>query len=173
MSDIEVMAARADECDALANMIQLYTHDFSEQWSGTPRGDLQDDGRFPAYKLDAYWSEADHVPLLFRLGGRLIGFALLNGLSHSGRPVERNMAEFFITRKYRRCGLGSAAAQKIFSCYPGLWEVAVARRNLGALAFWHHAIKTHPFARDVEETDSTSCAWNGPILQFRIGLPAS
>ena len=127
MSDIEVMAARAEERDALANMMQLYTHDFSEQWSTTPRGDLQDDGRFPAYPLDAYWREADHVPLLFRLGGSLMGFALLNGLSHSGRPVERNMAEFFITRKYRRCGLGSAAAQKIFSCYPGLWEIAVAQ----------------------------------------------
>ena len=169
MPGVEVTVARPEDRDALANMMQLYVHDFSEQWAGTSRGDLQDDGRFPAYPhWDAYWREADRVPLLLRLDGPLIGFALLNGVAHSGLPVDRNMAEFFIARKYRRSGVGTAAAQKIFSRYPGLWEAAVARRNTGALAFWRNAIGRHPFAKDVEETDLSTSAWNGPVIRFRI-----
>lgn len=167
-SDIDIALAQPDERSALANLMQLYIHDFSEHWSDTSMGDLQDDGRFADYPLDAYWREAGHIPLLLRRGGRLIGFALLNAASHSGRPVDRNMAEFFIARKHRRHGAGTTAAQMIFSRYPGLWEVAVARRNIGALAFWRNAIARHPNADAIEEADVTTSDWNGPIIRFRI-----
>src|SRR5208337_5516277 len=48
-------ALRAQE-PTIQNMVQLYTHDFSEFWSGTARGDLGSDGRFDSYPLDDYWS---------------------------------------------------------------------------------------------------------------------
>jgi predicted acetyltransferase len=172
MSDVQVTAARLEERGALANLMQFYVHDFSEYWSGTPKDDLQDDGRFPEYPLDIYWHDTSHVALLLRLDDRLIGFALLNDSAHSGRPVERNMAEFFIARKYRRSGLGTAAARQIFSNYPGLWETAVARRNIAALNFWRNAIRHHPLVEDVEEADLTTSSWNGPVLRFRIRQPA-
>jgi predicted acetyltransferase len=71
-------------------------------------------------------------------------------------------------RKHRRGGIGTAAARQIFSLYPGRWEVAVARRNLGALPFWRQAINGHPRAVDVEELDLTTEAWNGPLFRFQI-----
>ena len=40
-SDADVSLARCDERDVLANLFQLYVHDFSEHWAGAPRGDLQ------------------------------------------------------------------------------------------------------------------------------------
>ena len=168
-SGSEVTIARAEERDVLANLMQLYIHDFSEHWTGTSKGDLGNDGRFPEYpNLDSYWRDPDRIALLVRVNGRLAGFALLNAVSHSGRPADRNMAEFFIARKYRRSGIGTAAAQTIFTRFPGQWEAAVARQNTGALTFWRNAIAKHPRVQDIEETDVAAGRWDGAILRFRI-----
>jgi predicted acetyltransferase len=109
------------------------------------------------------------VPLLLHVDSHIVGFALLNHHNHTDRPLDHNMAEFFILRKHRRGGLGTAAAQAIFTRYPGVWEAAVARRNLGGLAFWHKAIGEHPLVQEVEEIDIATAAWNGPVMRFRIG----
>jgi predicted acetyltransferase len=148
--------------------MQLYIHDFSEHWAGRAEGELDEVGRFSGYPLEVYWREATHVPLLLRLDGRLVGFALLNNASHTGGAADRNMAEFFVVRKHRRGGVGTAAAQTILSRYPGVWEIAVARRNTAALSFWRKAVTQHPLAADIEESDVMTTAWNGPIIRFRI-----
>lgn len=109
------------------------------------------------------------MPLLLRVNSNIVGFALLNRHNHTDRPLDRNMAEFFILRKHRRGGAGTAAAQAIFSRYPGVWEAAVARRNVAGLAFWHKAIGEHPLVQDVEEINVATPAWNGPVMRFRIG----
>jgi predicted acetyltransferase len=168
VENVRVELALPEESAVLTRMMQLYIHDFSEFWAGTPRGELKDDGTFVGYPLDDYWKEPARVPLLIRQEGHIVGFALLNSVTHSGRPADRNMAEFFIVRKHRRSGVGLAVAREIFSRYPGLWEVAVARRNIQAQAFWRRVIGGHAAARDVEELDMTSAAWNGPIIRFRI-----
>jgi predicted acetyltransferase len=93
----------------------------------------------------------------------------VNGEGHGSAAVDRNVAEFFILRKYRRGGHGTAAAHAAFDRHPGQWEAAVARRNVGALAFWRKAIASHPRASEIEELDVTSAHWNGPIIRFRIG----
>ena len=168
MSEVEVSVARPRDRRALANLTQLYIHDFSEFWAGTPDGELRDDGRFADYPLDAYWRELSRIPLLFRKDDRLIGFALLNAFGHGEWPVERNMAEFFIVRKHRRGGVGTAAARQVFSLYPGRWEVAVARKNIAALGFWRQAIGGHLHVREVEELDLATPAWNGPLFRFAV-----
>jgi predicted acetyltransferase len=168
MPKVEVSVAQPEERVALANLTQLYIHDFSEFWAGTPDGEVQDDGRFGDYPLDAYWREPSRIPLLFRQDDHLIGFALLNAVGHGPWPVERNMAEFFIVRKHRRGGVGTSAARQAFSLYPGAWEVAVARKNIGAVTFWRQAIGGHPQVRDVHEQDLTTAAWNGPLFRFVV-----
>jgi predicted acetyltransferase len=169
MPDVEVSPARPEERAALANLMQFYVHDFSEFWAGTDEGELQDDGRFADYPLDAYWREPSRVPLLLRLGGRPIGFALLNAVGHGFGAIDRNMAEFFIVRKHRRGGVGTAAARQVFGLHPGRWEVAVARRNLAALPFWRQAINGCDEVADVAELDVDNGVWNGPLFRFRVG----
>lgn len=166
---VQVDEAAADMRPAIEQMMQLYIHDFSEHWAGTERGELQDDGRFAPYPLDAYWAEPGRVPLLIRAGGHLAGFALLNRYAHSGQPADRCVAEFFVVRKHRRSGVGRRAAQEIFSRWPGLWEAAVVRRNTAALAFWRLAVAEHPRVSNIEEVDVRTQAWDGPILRFRVG----
>jgi predicted acetyltransferase len=166
--ELSLAIADANERATLHNLMQLYVHDFSEHWSGTTHGNLQANGRFADYPLDAYWRDAEHIPLILRIENHPVGFALLNNASHSGEPVDRNMAEFFVVRKHRRSGVGLQAALTIFSRYPGVWETAVARRNVAALAFWRKAAAQHPHASDLSELDIASPNWNGPVIRFRI-----
>jgi len=168
MSVVEVVVASPNERIVFENLMQLYTHDFSEQWYDRPTGEVDEQGRFPAYPLDPYWRQPDHIPLLLRQNSKIIGFALLNRLTHTDRPLDRNMAEFFVLRKHRRSGAGTQAAQAIFSRYPGMWEAAIARRNVTGLSFWRRAIGEHPLAQHIEEIDLSTPAWNGPVLRFRI-----
>lgn len=160
-------ATRADE-SVLQNMLQLYTHDFSEFWAGTSKGDLQPDGRFADYPLGEYWIRPRWSAAIVRYDDRLAGLALVNDRGHSGKPVDRNMAEFFIVRKYRGRGIGRAAAEQIFARHPGQWEVAVARKNVAALSFWRTVIAG---ATRACELDINSPEWNGPILRFEWGRP--
>lgn len=162
-------SASPAERTVLENLVQLYIHDFSELFTGTPRGYLSDDGRYAVdIPLADWWQAPDHVPLLLRCHGRLAGFALLNAASHSGGAVDRNMSEFFVVRKYRRQGLSLAAAQAIFSRYPGRWEAAVMRKNTGARAFWQRAIPSHPGLAHIEIADRSHFSWDGTIFRFDI-----
>lgn len=170
---MEVTPASRDDRGAVDNLIQLYIHDFSEHWSGGPDGELGDDGRFAPYPLEAYWRDEGYVPLLIRADGRLAGFALLNRRSQTRQGVDRNMAEFFIARKHRRGGVGTLAARAIFDRYPGVWEAAVARRNVAALAFWRRAVEGCALVGDIEELDLRTSSWDGPMLRFRIGPGSS
>ncbi|HEY5288756.1 MAG TPA: hypothetical protein VIJ59_01855, partial [Caulobacteraceae bacterium] len=69
---VELVVAGPSDKAALANLAQLYIHDFSEFWAGRPGGELGDDGRFtPMTDFDDYWREAGRIPLLVRAGGAL------------------------------------------------------------------------------------------------------
>ena len=131
-----------------------------------PTGELSDEGRFPTRPLDAYWQSADHQPLLIRVAGHLAGFALINKEAHSKAKADFNMAEFFVVRKHRGAGVGRRAAQEIFGERKGTWEVAVARRNIGAISFWRGTIATLPGVSGFSQQDHHEARWNGPIFRF-------
>ncbi len=164
---VTITAASREQEPIIQNLVQLYTHDFSEFWAGTTRGGLSPDGRFEAYLLDEYWSNPAWLAFLVWCDDELAGFALINDKAHSNEPVDHNMAEFFILRKYRGQGVGRQVAETIFSQSPGLWEVAVARKNINALAFWWRVINSSRNATGVYETDVSNGQWNGPIIRFK------
>lgn len=164
---VTLQPATPAEAPLLQNLMQLYTHDFSEFWAGTDRGDLSPEGLFAPYPLDGYWSDPARSASLILSDGVLAGFVLVNDHSHSGRPLDHSVAEFFVLRKHRGGGVGRLAALATFTRQPGIWEAAVARRNLKALAFWRRTIQGAAQASEIEELDVQSPDWNGPILRFR------
>jgi len=165
----EIVAAGADAQPAIENLMQLYIHDMSELLAGTPRCDLEADGRFrSSTDIGKWWQDVGHIALLVHDDGRLAGFVLLNAAAHSGTPVDHNVAEYFIVRKHRRSGVGMAAAHAMFSRYPGKWEVAVMRANAGALAFWARCIAAHPAAGAITREDCKDQRWNGTLFGFEI-----
>lgn len=127
--------------------MQLYLHDFSE----FTREDVDANGQYPYAYFDHYFrpneGESRHA-LFIRVDGQLAGFALVRQVN-----ARNSMAEFFVMRKYRRSGVGSAAAREAFARFPGEWKVAELAANLPAQAFWRKVIGSFTHGAYTEETD--------------------
>jgi predicted acetyltransferase len=134
---IEVIPATAEQQPTLANLLELYIHDFSE----FHHQELGANGRFGYKNLSLYWLEPDRHPFLLRLDGKLAGFVLVKrGSEFLGDEAVWDMAEFFILRAHRRSGVGTAAAHQVWKRFPGQWAVRVMESNHAAHNFWQHAV---------------------------------
>ncbi len=100
---VKVVAARADQEPVLANLLELYAHDFSE----INDLHLNPDGRFGYAPLPLYWQESSRYPFLIKIDGNLAGFVLVRkGSEVSGDENVWDVAEFFIVRGYCRHRIG-------------------------------------------------------------------
>ena len=149
MPSIEIVDATIAQKPIFEHLLELYRHDFSVY----DDEDVGDDGRYGYPYLDRYWTEPGRHPYLLRVDGHLAGFALVR----SGDPSD--MAEFFVMRKYRRGGVGTAFARNLFDRFPGRWQVRQMRRNQPAQTFWRRII---PVAFEEGEWDE------GPMQTFTI-----
>lgn len=166
MLTVHIRPALPADADTIQNLMQLYTHDFSEFWAGTDKGELGADGRFAPYPLTPYWHRPNWQALLLYQAEALVGFVLINDQAHSTLPTDHNLAEFFVLRKYRGVGVGRTAARLVFANHPGQWEVAVARKNIPAYRFWRKTITSLAIASNMQEIDAHDESWNGPIIRF-------
>jgi predicted acetyltransferase len=138
-SRIEVLLATREQEPVLANLLELYAHDFSELRDL----DVGEDGRFGYGALPLYWTEPGRFPFLVRVGGRLAGLVLVRrGSVISGEEAVWDMAEFFVVRGYRRRRIGMQVAQEVWRRFPGRWEVRVMQQNDAAWRFWQEAISS-------------------------------
>ena len=146
---VDVVDAALRDKPVLRNLLELYCYDFSE----FVPGDVDEHGLFGYQYLDHYWTEADRAPLLFKVDGKWVGFALVR----TGTP--HDMAEFFVLRNYRRGGIGRQAARAVFARFPGAWQVRQMAGNTASTAFWKQAIPV-PFAEGAHA--------GGPMQSFVI-----
>jgi predicted acetyltransferase len=135
--NIEILAATPEQQPILANLLELYVHDFSEFLNLR----LGADGRFGYPQLPLYWTAADRHPFLITADGDPAGFAFVRkGSQISGDPNVWDMSEFFIVRGCRRHRMGMMVAYRIWQKFPGKWEVRVINRNRDAKEFWARAV---------------------------------
>ena len=136
-TDIQLEIALREESPILANLLELYAHDFSEFHAL----DIGPEGRFGYKSLPLYWSESNRHPFLIWFNDMLAGFALAKrGSEISDNREVWDMAEFFVLRGCRRNKIGTLAAQEVWRRFPGLWEVRVMESNPSAIFFWNLAI---------------------------------
>jgi predicted acetyltransferase len=134
---VEVIPALQEHEPILANLLELYAHDFSEFLDLK----LGVDGRFGYEPLPSYWKEPGRHPFLIMVDGHLAGFVFVRkGSQLSADNNIWDMAEFFIVRGYRRLGVGMRAAHGVWKQFPGKWEVRVIDGNQKAKEFWGRAI---------------------------------
>src|SRR5271165_5486338 len=96
---IELVPAASEQESIIANLLELYAHDFSEFHSL----ELGANGRFGYKHLPLYWSEPDRYPFLVKVDDRLAGLALVKrGSEVSDSEAVWDVGEFFIVRAYRR-----------------------------------------------------------------------
>lgn len=136
---IEIIRASLDQKPILANLVELYSHDFCEFVDI----EIGPDGRFGYRELDLYWTDPDRLPFLLYAANRLAGFALIKALHEDGCDgTVWDMMEFFVLRGYRGRGFGTEAAHQVFTRFRGRWQVRVMATNQPAYRFWHNAVKS-------------------------------
>lgn len=134
---VTLVPAMPADVGTLEHLLHLYVHDFSEFIGLLP----SDDGRYSYPALPLYWLEPGRSAYLLRTGNGLVGFALISrGSQVSGDPTIVDVAEFFVVRGARLCGVGRGAAIQLFDSIRGVWEVRVREVNTIALRFWQSVI---------------------------------
>jgi len=133
---LELIRASAEHQAAFGNLLELYMHDFSEL---VPI-DVGDEGRYGYKNLPLFWSENSRLPFLARLNGKLVGFVLVTQSSEPSDGDAWDMAEFFVLRWYRRRGIGTRLAARVWLHCPGRWQIRVMEKNVLARRFWESSI---------------------------------
>jgi predicted acetyltransferase len=103
-------------------------------------------------------------PFVATAAGRYAGFALVNRAVRVGTEGYW-MDQFFVLKKYRRCGLGQLLATCTFAALPGRWEVGQMPANLAAQAFWRKVIAEYTGGR-FQEMALHSGPWQGQVQCF-------
>ena len=137
---IRIEPILVEQKSVFIQMMELYNYDFSE----FSDDDINEYGYFGYPRIDDYWNEEGRFPFFIRVDGKLAGLVLVRSCSeytHLTQP--HNIAEFFVMKKYRRKGVGKAAAMKIFDMFPGGWEVSQWSNNLPAQKFWKQVISEY------------------------------
>src|SRR6185312_7487106 len=149
---------------ALAHLFQLYAYD----WSELLPLDVQSNGLFPDELFAKYATEdPERHAFLVYAADRLSGFAIVAERSRlTSEAGVCDMVEFFVLRRYRRRGLGRAAAVATFNRFPERrWEVRQRDGNAAATAFWRKVIDTYT-AGNYREVRWNDAAWLGPVQSF-------
>lgn len=136
MTRLFIEPAALEAKPIVANLMQLYSHDLSDYQNAA----VNDRGLFGLGSyFDIYWTEAGRHPFLIWVDGKLAGFAFIRELGEA----TFSMAEFFITRNFRRSGIGARAVTELFDRFPGEWQVAEIDKNIPAQRFWRRVISEY------------------------------
>ena len=135
--EIALERVRPDKRDTLFGLLQYSL--FEE--SLTDLNEMNDDALFDYPWFDAYFSEPQREAYFIREKDteRLLGFAMVRE-HEDGR---HSIAEFLVIPKYRRNGIGMAAAKACFALHGGLWEVKPAYGSEPARLFWQRAVNEY------------------------------
>jgi len=158
---VEIIEAKLDDKPVLKNLMQLYLYDFSE----FEYIDVNKQGLFEYRYFDQYWVEQARYPFLIRYENKIVGFALVNSHSVTGK-AKYSIAEFFVMRRYRRNGLGRYAATSLFDKFVGYWEVRQTEMNSIGQSFWLNIIKEYTLNNFENYKDGIG-DWKGPIQLFK------
>lgn len=140
------------------NLLQLYLHDMSE-FTGDG---VDDEGLFEvSEQIQRYWHEPERHPFFIKVRDRHAGFVLVREIAENTHSI----AEFFVIRRLRGCGVGKSAAFRVFDRFPGAWHVAQEEANLPAQAFWRTIIGEYTGGRFEEGVQDAHP--KGPVQIFK------
>ena len=164
---ISVTPAPVQLRPAFEQLVQLYLHDLS----AVGGWDVGDDGAFRNSVLDGCWSEPKRHPHVIRVGGVLAGFAIVDrtsGAADDDDQVIWDMAEFFILRRWRRSGVGRAAAAQLLSLFPGRWEIRPFPGYLPASRFWEVVVDVITDGASALGSCRATAGDQRPVLQLTV-----
>ncbi len=157
--------AQPHDFAALQQMLELYQYELSDIW---PQ-DADTEAKY-GYELQRH-RQAEHFFAHVALQeAQYAGFALVAPAAVT-RKEGYWMEQFFLLKRYRGTGAGSALAQHVLSSHPGPWEVGQMPANHAAQAFWRKAIAQFTSGAYVE-VEVTEGRWKGVVQQFNVAAEA-
>jgi predicted acetyltransferase len=163
--DIQLKRVAEEDKQVLRNLLELYQYDFSE----FDKRDINRHGLYGYTYLDHYWTDSGRYPFFIMADHVLAGFVLVSNFCYLCAPGEaRSISEFFVLKKYRRMGVGQAAAKAVFAMYPGKWEILQHPENTISLKFWENII-TDLSRGQYRKLEAETEDWTGQALIFNSG----
>lgn len=87
--------------------------------------------------LDLFFERKGLTPYFILADGVMIGFILIQSGPYTNPDhADYVLNSFFILRRYRGKGIGTAAASSFLALYPGRYCCAQLKRNEPAVRFW-------------------------------------
>ena len=133
---VELVEARGADLGAIENLMQFYNYELS-RWYPI---EFDASGLYAIRSKAAYWAEPGVRPFLIRADGELAGFAVVD--DEVVDPVfDFNLGYFFVGRRHRGRGVGTAAFRALLQRFPGAWEIYHLALNEPARHFWPAALR--------------------------------
>ncbi len=153
--------AESSDFPALQQMLELYQYELSDIW----HQDLDAQALY-GYDLTRHQEGTRYFAHVAMEGSQYVGIALVAPACVT-RVEGSWMEQFFILKRHRRSGAGSALARHAFLSHPGLWEVGQMPTNVAAQAFWREVIRAVTGGQFTEVQVSQG-RWQGVVQQFHI-----
>lgn len=136
--EINFVSIKQEDKDTLFNLYQLYEYDFSKYTNQ----DVNKNGRY-ALEIDFLWEGDDRWrPYFIKVSEKIVGFLVILFEDMDIDPDPTHVIyDFLILQKYRRMGIGKAAAIKAFGMFNANWKVSQMENNDSAISFWRKVIK--------------------------------
>lgn len=134
--EITILTARLADYSMIQNMARFYVYDRTDLMGW----ECPENGLFECIDFKHYFTDPDKKAFLIRVKNEIAGFVLLDKMELL-EPVDWNMGEFFILKKFQNKKIGSKVAKEIFKNCPGRWTVSVMPENVRALNFWQKIIE--------------------------------
>ncbi len=163
---IDIVRATLSERPLLRQLSEFYMYDLSEFDTEI---EINPHGTFD-FSVDRYWQDPNRAPYLVYVETKPAGFALVKrGAYLSGDPEMMDFADFFVMRRYRRQGVGTFVAERLFEMFPGKWEIRQFAENVTAQSFWRKVIERHTNGH-FQEYAVDNEMWKG-IVQYFANVP--
>jgi predicted acetyltransferase len=162
----QLRRAQPHDFAALQQMLELYQYELSDIWAQ----DADSEAKY-GYDLECHRAGERFHAHVAHCGPQYVGFALVAPAAVT-RQEGNWMEQFFILKRYRRSGAGSALAQHVLTSHPGPWEVGQMPENLVAKAFWRRVV-SEVTAGAYVEVQVTQGRWKGVVQQFTVPAVAS
>jgi predicted acetyltransferase len=164
--NIALRRATSQDIRALTQLMQLFLYDLSD----VDDRNVDSHGRFKIASLQPYVTQPTSAAFLIIADGQIAGFALVGSRSLLDPLfIGHSIDAFLVLKKYRRCGIGRAAAIQLFTMLPGQWELATFATHTVAHAFWRSVLDSLTGGTYQERWLQTS-TWRGHVQSFATTL---
>lgn len=138
--NIEIINAKNEKYKKpVLNLAHYYVYEmaaFVDDWR------LPDTGVYEISNYGSYWKDKNRWVFIIKVNDELAGFAMINTVTKQPKS-DYNMAEFFITSRFKGKHIGKNFANTLFKKYPGWWEMSQIPTNLPAIKFWDNVISEY------------------------------